>query len=156
MSSRFSMMKSIVVAAALVAGASGMAHADDGSTNPPTGDSYAYFRLGEPIADSATSASPQSATNGLSQREIQALPSESPIFQVPSQPKASSPASTDASSWRQSHPHGLWFANTRHCRPSRPCGNCRISRRAMRSVRPMSLQLRRNAPNEPLGATSSK
>ena len=109
MSSRFSMMKSIVVIAALVAGASGMVRADDGSTNPPTDDSYAYFRLGEPIVDSAISPSPQGAANGLSEREFQALPSESPIFQLPSQREANPPASTDASSWRQSHPHGLSF-----------------------------------------------
>ena len=107
MSSRFSMMKSIVVTVALVAGASGMARADDG-TNAPIGDSYPYFRLGEPLVDSAASSSRQSATNGLSEREMQALPSESPVFQVPS-PDASAPASTNAPSWRQSHPHGLSF-----------------------------------------------
>ena len=108
MSSKFSMMKSFAVTAAFVAVASGMARADDASTNPPTADSYAYFRLGEPVVDSSTSSSPQRATNGLSQREMQALPSESPLFQVPS-PDASARASTNASSWRQSHPHGLSF-----------------------------------------------
>ena len=47
MNSKVSMMKSIVVAAALVAGASGAAHADN-SMNRFGGDSYAYFHMGSP------------------------------------------------------------------------------------------------------------
>lgn len=46
MNSKFSVTKGIVVAAALVAGVSGVSRADDSSTNPFTGDSYAYFNGG--------------------------------------------------------------------------------------------------------------
>ena len=153
MSSRFSMMKSIVVTAALVAGASGMARADDGSTNPTTGDSYAYFRLGEPVVDSAASSSRQSATNGLSEREMQAIPSESPVFQLPSQPEATAPASANASSWRQSHPNGLSFREYQTLSsespvwqlPNQSAGN------AFGSTNDPAV-----APNEALGAPSFK
>ncbi len=47
MKSKFSTLKSIVVAAALAAGVSGLAHADDSSMNMWTGDSYAYFNGGK-------------------------------------------------------------------------------------------------------------
>ena len=40
------LMKKAVLAAALVAGASGVVRADDNSMNPFTGDSYAYFNSG--------------------------------------------------------------------------------------------------------------
>jgi len=62
MNSKFSIVKSIAVAAALAAGASGMARADDNSMNPFTGESYAYFNgcnLGQnckPAFDTAPSA----------------------------------------------------------------------------------------------------
>ena len=61
MKSRFSTLKSIVVAAALAAGASGLAHADDSSMNMWTGDSYRYFNggknfpYGKPVLDYAPS-----------------------------------------------------------------------------------------------------
>jgi hypothetical protein len=59
MKSRFSMLKSIVVAVALVAGVSGIARADDGSMSRLTGDSYAYFNGGpdgNPVFNNAPSA----------------------------------------------------------------------------------------------------
>ena len=46
MNRKVSMLKSMVVAVALVAGVSGIARADDSSMNPFTGDSYAYFNGG--------------------------------------------------------------------------------------------------------------
>ena len=61
MNRKSSMMKSIVLAAALVAGISGLARADDSSMNPFTGDSYAYFNggknfpYGKPVLDNAPS-----------------------------------------------------------------------------------------------------
>jgi len=47
MNSKFSMLKSIVVTVALVAGVSGLARADDSSMNMWTGDSYRYFNGGQ-------------------------------------------------------------------------------------------------------------
>lgn len=61
MNRKFSMMKSIVIAAALVAGVSGLARADDSSMNMWTGDSYRYFNggknfpYGKPVLDNAPS-----------------------------------------------------------------------------------------------------
>src|SRR5258708_4774584 len=46
MNSKPSTMKSIMLIAALAAGVSGIARADDNSMNPYTGDSYAYFNGG--------------------------------------------------------------------------------------------------------------
>jgi hypothetical protein len=155
MSSKFSMVKSFVVTAALVAGASGMARADDGSTDPLTSDSYAYFRLGEPIVDSATSSSRESATNGLSEREMQALPSESPVFQVPS-PDASAPASTNAPSWRQSHPHGLSFREYQALSSESPVWQLPNQSAGDAFGSTSEPGVARNAPNEPSGGTSSK
>jgi hypothetical protein len=59
MNRKSSMMKSIVIAAALAAAVSGLARADDSSMNPFTGDSYAYFNggknfpYGKPVLDNA-------------------------------------------------------------------------------------------------------
>jgi hypothetical protein len=47
MNRKSSMMKSIVLAAALASGVSGLAQADDSSMNMWTGDSYAYFNGGK-------------------------------------------------------------------------------------------------------------
>jgi len=96
MSSRLSMMKSVVVTAVLVAGVSGIAHADDRSS----------FHLDNPVVADAPSAWRQSHPHGLTEREFQALSSESPAFNgglVAGQ----TPVSTDAPSWRQSHRQGL-------------------------------------------------
>jgi hypothetical protein len=108
MSSRFSIMKSIVVTAALVAGVSGIARADDSSMNPFTGDSYAYFngghdlpQISKPAFDKARSSWRQSHPSGLSERQVQALSSEAPEWQP-------APVIDRApSSWRQTHPNGL-------------------------------------------------
>ena len=107
MSRKISMMKSIVVAVALVAGVSGMARADDSSMNPFTGDSYAYFNRGDlpqngnPVFDKAASAWRQSNPHGLSERQLEALSSEAPEWQpAPVIDKA-------PSSFRLSHPNGL-------------------------------------------------
>jgi hypothetical protein len=51
MNRKSSMMKGIVIAAALAAAASGLARADDSSMNPFTGDSYAYFNGGKNFPD---------------------------------------------------------------------------------------------------------
>lgn len=59
MNRKSSMIKSIVLTAALAAAVSGLARADDSSMNPFTGDSYAYFNggknfpYGKPVLDNA-------------------------------------------------------------------------------------------------------
>jgi hypothetical protein len=99
MSRKISMMKSIVVAVALAAGVSGMAHADDGSMGR-FGDSYAYFN--SQVIDRSPSAYRQANPNGLSERQLEALSSEAlgNDFQRPTFDKT-------PSSWRQAHPNGL-------------------------------------------------
>ena len=99
MNRKISMMKSIVVAVALAAGVSGMAHADDGSMGR-FGDSYAYFNS-QPISRSPSTYH-QANPNGLSDRQLEALSSEAlgNDFQRPTFDKT-------PSSWRQAHPNGL-------------------------------------------------
>ena len=83
MKSKFSMLKSIAVAAALVAGVSGIARADDSSMSRLTGDSYAYFnggQSGNPVFDNASSAWRQSHPNGVSESQLQAASSEAPAY----------------------------------------------------------------------------
>jgi hypothetical protein len=93
------MMKSMVVAVALVAGVSGIARADDGSMGRFS-DSYAYFN--SQTIDKSPSAWRASNPNGLSERQLEALSSEdlASDFQRPTFDKA-------PSAWRQANPHGL-------------------------------------------------
>jgi hypothetical protein len=108
MNRKFSMLKSIALTAALAAGISGIARADDSSMNPFTGDSYAAFnggnlqQGGKPAFDNTASAWRQSNPNGLSERVYQSYsaPGEEwhlnkPVFD------------TTASTFRESYPHGL-------------------------------------------------
>jgi hypothetical protein len=109
MSTRVLKLKSIALAAALAAGVSGMACADDSSMNPLTGDSYAYFnggdlsRNGNPVYDQSPSSWRQSASNELlAERQLQAFSTfglvsykPAPVFDMAS------------STWRPSHPNGL-------------------------------------------------
>jgi hypothetical protein len=84
----YSMSKQLVVATALVLGASSVALADDNSMNPFIGDSYRYFNggnLGDPAhfkgpAYSSAAADPSwrgSHPHGISERDLQALSSSS-------------------------------------------------------------------------------
>jgi hypothetical protein len=101
-------MKSLVVAVALAAGASGIARADDSSMNPFTGDSYAYFNggnlpnSGHIVFDKAPSAWRQANPKGLSDNQLEALSSEALAsdFTKPTFDKA-------PSAWRQANPNGL-------------------------------------------------
>ena len=96
MSSKFSTMKSVVIIAALAAGVSGMARADERSS----------FHEDKPVVENSTSAWRQSHPHGLSVSEFQSLSSEAPAFNggvVAGQ----TPVSKDAPSWRQSHRQGL-------------------------------------------------
>jgi hypothetical protein len=104
------MMKSLAVVVALVAGLSGIARADDSSTNPFTGDSYASINggnLGHIIKPTVFVTTPsswrQANPNALSERQLQTLSSEAlkNNFHRASFDKA-------LSSFAQSHPRGLW------------------------------------------------
>jgi hypothetical protein len=111
--------KQLVLAAALVLGASGTALADDSSMNPFIGDSYRYFNGGHNLGDrgqfnrqvfSNVPADPswrQSHPNGLTEREMQAL-SSSDLSASAQQlsPQVFASVAADPS-WRQSHPNGL-------------------------------------------------
>jgi hypothetical protein len=100
MNSKFSMLKSIALAAALAAGISGIARADDNSMSRFGGDGYAYFNSA-PVSK-APSAWRQANPSGVSERELQALSSEGLgyDFQRPTFDKS-------PSAWRQANPNGV-------------------------------------------------
>ena len=100
MNSKVSMIKSMVVAVALVAGVSGIARADDSSMSRFGGDSYAYFN--NAVVDKAPSAWRQANPNGVPEQQLEALSSEALAndFQRPTFDKA-------PSAWRQANPNGL-------------------------------------------------
>ena len=99
MSSKVSMMKSLVVAVALAAGVSGMARAGDGSMGR-FGDSYAYFNS-QPI-NSSQSAWRQANPNGLSERVLESYSAPGEAWHLNKPVLDNAP-----SSWRQTHPNGL-------------------------------------------------
>jgi hypothetical protein len=98
MNSKSSMLKSIVVAAALVAG--GIARADDNSMSRFGGDSYAYFNSAG--VDAAPSTWRQANPNGVSERQLQALSSEGLGYDFDRPSFDRSP-----STWRQANPNGV-------------------------------------------------
>jgi hypothetical protein len=105
MKSKLSMLKSIAVVAALVAGVSGVARADN-DMNPFNGESYEYFKNAQAIAGNGPSTFHQSNPNGVSESELQAGSSSgSPVWQPNRFPTTA--AAKAPSEWRQSHPHGL-------------------------------------------------
>jgi hypothetical protein len=95
MNSKLSILKSVVVSAALAASVSGTALADESSKNPVSGDSTS------PVFDNAPSAWRQSHPNGLSINQIAAM--STPVF------KPAPVLDNAPSAWRQSHPNGLSF-----------------------------------------------
>ena len=112
MKSKSSMLKVMVVAAALAAGVSGIARADDSSMSPFTGDSYAYFNGGTlghitqpPVFASGSSAWRQSNPNGLTNRDLAALGSEATANRL-GPPPVISVAAADPT-FRSTHPNGL-------------------------------------------------
>ena len=100
-----SLSQRFVVAAALALAASGAALADGSSMSRFGGDSYAYFN--QPAGN--VPASPgwrQSHSNGLTERELQALSSNDlSSFTAQINPALFASAPADPS-WRQSHPNG--------------------------------------------------
>jgi hypothetical protein len=106
MKSKFSLMKSIAVTAALVAGVSGVARADDSSMARFGGDSYAYFHEGKPVVDKSPSAFRETNPLGLSERQYQALSNEDQVWQLEGPVIDRTP-----STFRQNNPHGLSFGD---------------------------------------------
>ena len=111
MNSKFSVTKGIVVAAALVAGVSGVSRADDSSMNPFTGDSYAYFNGGNlgrmsnpPLLAKGPSAWRRDNPNGLTGGAFAALGSEAIASRL--NPTAISTGAAEPT-WRATHPNGL-------------------------------------------------
>ncbi len=104
---QYSLTRKLMVATALALGSSGIALADDSSMNRFGGDSYAYFN--RPMVGNAA-ASPswrQSHSNGVTERELQALSSSDlSAFAPQFNPQLFARAPADPS-WRQTHPNGL-------------------------------------------------
>ena len=100
MNSKVSMLKSIAVAAALVAGVSGIARADDSSMSRFGGDSYAYFN--NAVVDSAPSAWRQANPSGVPERTLQAYSGVGEAWHLNNPVFDPSP-----STFAQAHPHGL-------------------------------------------------
>jgi len=100
MNSKFSLVKSIALTAALVAGVSGMARADDNDMSRIGGEGYAYFNGA--AVDKTPSTWRQANPHGISERQLEAESSEALAsdFQRPVFDKT-------ASAWRQANPHGL-------------------------------------------------
>jgi len=100
MNSQFSFVKSIALTAALVAGVSGMARADDSSMSRFGGDSYTYFN--NAVVDKAPSVWRQSHPNGVSEQQLEAESSEGLANDFAHPSFAKKP-----STWRQVNPNGL-------------------------------------------------
>jgi len=104
------LMKRLVLAAALAAGASGAAHADDSSMNPFTGESYSAFNSSNdrsqnvnPSLNAAPSAWRQQNPDGVSERFLQSNSAWGLAWK-------DAPVLTQASSdpsFKQTHPNGL-------------------------------------------------
>src|SRR6266478_3249553 len=107
MNRKLSMMKGIILTAALVASVFGIARADDSSMNPNTGDSYAYFnggnlpQGGKPVMDKAPSSFLQANPHGLPFRRYEELCSGAPYL------KPAPVLNNTVVPFRQSNPHGL-------------------------------------------------
>jgi hypothetical protein len=106
MKSKLSMLKGIAVVAALVAGVSGVARADN-DMNPFNGESYEYFKNAQAAAGNGAPTFHQSNTNGVSKSELEAGSSESPVWQPNRFANAAGVANKAPSAWRQANPHGL-------------------------------------------------
>jgi hypothetical protein len=99
---------STILAAAVLAGISGAALADDSSMNPFTGDSNAFFngcnvqQHCRPTIDNAPSAFHKTNPHGLSENDLQAIAAQGPTrdFTPPV-------LSWTPSEWRAENPHGL-------------------------------------------------
>ena len=99
MNSKFSIVKSVVVAAALAAGVSAIARADDSSMGRFGGDSYTYFDSA-PV-NNAPSTWRQSNPNGVSENTVQALSGFGQAW------KPAPVLNMAPSTWQANHSNGL-------------------------------------------------
>jgi hypothetical protein len=102
MNRKFTTLKSMAVAAALLAGISGMARADDNSMTRFGGDGYAYFHENKPIVDKTPSEWRFENPHGLTFRQEQALTDESQVYQLQKPVIDRAP-----SNFRATNPRGL-------------------------------------------------
>jgi hypothetical protein len=105
--------KKALLLTALAAGASitGLAHADDSSMNPFTGESYAAFSGGynrptvaNPTIDNSPSAWREANPSGLSERVLQSYSAPGVAWQLNAPTFARVSAAAD---FRETHPNGL-------------------------------------------------
>lgn len=101
MNRKSTLLRTIVATTALVAGMSGLAHADDNSLSPFGGDSYRYFNEAQPAGDKTQSTFRQQNPKGLSERDYQALSNEDPVWQP------AVPIDRTASTFHATNPHGI-------------------------------------------------
>ena len=105
-----SSFRRVLVVAALAAAGAGVAHADDSSLNPFTGESYAAFNgadrpaIANPQFDPRPSAWRQQNPSGLSERVFQSYSAPGENWRVSPPEYADAPA---VASFRASHPDGL-------------------------------------------------
>jgi hypothetical protein len=99
---KYSVIKIVVSAAILGASVSGAAYADDSSMARFGGDSYAYFNSQQ--VDKSPSTWRQANPNGLSDRQLEAISTEAPAWQLNKPVLASAPSDP---SFRQTHPNGM-------------------------------------------------
>jgi hypothetical protein len=132
MNRKFSIVRSVVAAAALAAGVSAIARADDSSMSRFGGDSYAHFN--SPPVDNAPSTWRQSNPNGVSESTVQALSGfgqawkPAPVLNMaPSTWQANRPSgmserelqalSSEAPAWHQPDQPGSALASTNGAAP---------------------------------------
>ena len=99
MNSKFSILTSVVVAAALAAGVSPIARADDSSMGRFGGDSYAYFNSA--AVNNGPSTWRQSNPNGVSESAVQALSGFGQAW------KPAPVLNMAPSTWQANHSNGL-------------------------------------------------
>ena len=147
MNSKVSIMKSMVVAVALVAGVSGIARADDSSMNPFTGDSYAYFNRGD-LPQGASRSSTRHLRRGarairMGYRSVNCRRCR-PRRQLTNSRRRS--LTTHLRHGARRIRMGYRSVNSWHCRRKRQRGSYRISRKPVRLRRRMKAALRRAPP----------
>jgi hypothetical protein len=149
---QFSLSKQLVVAAALAAGTSGVALADDNSMTRFGGESYAAFNMDKPGVKNAPTAFRQTNPHGLSIGEYEALSSDGRPSQLPNLSDLNETAAMAAAkAWRQSNPHGLpistYEAMSADGRPWQSPNSTVTSAVASKDANPDST----SAANEPAG-----
>jgi hypothetical protein len=147
------LMKKVVLVAALVVGASDVARADDSSMNPFTGESYAYFNGGHdrpaivnPTFDNARSAWRQDNPNGLPERVFLSYSAPGEAWHLNKPVFASAP--TDPT-FKQRHPNGLTESELQALSSEAPAWHLRGGTEAVASADEATIA--QSTTKEPLG-----